>query len=868
MKNLRLLLLSLFILEMQPAHAIYSETADFYEFDPAELNVPNRINYSNRAACALDSQEPTQSAFLIVDSYNAGKQIDSWLQGTDFTKTFDLTVEQGLKIFRLSLAETWMTITQEILNGRLPLLKANADNRKIEANYSKILNQCGKRFPCPEMDQYLSEIFAAWKAIPKDASNAYRSYFELDKFAKRPELLKGRSKPQSSCLYIKRFSELQSNLNHDRPDQALLQKIALASLAKNDLFTDCFDESDSISSRRFMLQLDISEASKSNWKKYGFDFWYSVKLYFSYAWRHPEIILESVHPLNNLFKDLAIEQMIHLVSSGCKSIDRPECTQSQVSMDIFRSLGKMGAATELDRPLPDRPEQVLIRDTLSLNHGDSAILPEHEETDLWLKGYQERIIQRRGLLKQRLLLAMSQFELLSSSITSDRVSKELTSLKSKMNEDPLVYQKMQVLCTEIDIAVRPDVNLLEKRFETTLQISKFKHLVESSTDQQLGGMLDFYKSIAKTTFPICEQIRIEKLWKQDTVVATQNYSAWYRDLSGTWDAPVPKPDGTNAPDFIGMGQIFNQLSPGSKTFLIQEKISKEGTKEISTVCADASDCVRMLLKSMVDLYAVSAWSDAIMPMNEWIQSPSLANPWASATACKVYDPWFATKQALVGLVTDLSTTVVTGFAPIPAYLAVQLKHRDVKAFELAPRGDEIFLKPVKKGAGADVTAGVDLGPWIGIPCAATFSPTSNRPQIGGYYSVAGVRAEACTGKDNNRLIVNESSSPGVNQKHTYSGCAMCYLNPYSAIRGAATIASFGIPAAKIAVGALFSGINFAKKLTNPIDVPHRYKVDLDDVSNTFEKYSFIPKHCVRRLSKGKACRNAILTKSERKDYRE
>jgi hypothetical protein len=839
------------------------------DIDPVEFNLPTKLPFENRAACALDSKKPTQSAFLIIDSYNAGKQIDSWLQGSELNSNSVLSVEQGLKIFRLSLSETWMTITQEILNGRLPLLKANPDDQKIEAKYSQILAHCEKRFPCEEMDQYLGSIFKTWKSLNKDTGSAYSSYFDLDRFARHPELLKGRNKPQSSCLYIKRFSELQSYLSHDRPDQSLLQKIALATTVKKDLFTDCFDDSDSISSRRFILQLDISEAGKHNWKKYGFDFWYSVKLYFSYAWRHPEIILDSVHPLNGIFKNLAIEQMIQLIPAGCQSIDRPECSQSQVSMDIYRSLGKMGP-TELDKPLPDRPEQTLIRDPLAVKREDAAFLPENEEADQWLKSYQDRIIQKRGLLKQRLLLAMSQFELLSSAITTQRISSELNKLKSEMPSDQILYQKMQVLCSEIDVAIRPDVNLLEKRFESTLQIQKFKNLVESSSDLQLSGMIDFYQSIAKTTFPICEQIRIEKLWKKDTVVSTPYYSAWFRDLSGTWEAPVPQPVGSSkTPDFLGMGELFNKKTISNSAFLTQEKINSSGIKETSTICADASDCVRMLLKSMVDLYAVSAWSDAMMPANEWIQSPNLNNPWASSTACKVYDPWFATKQAMVGLVTDLTTTVVTGIAPIPAYLAVQPKHRDVKGFALDPKGDDLFLKPIKKGPAADVTLGVDLGPWIGIPCAAVFSPTSTRPQIGGYYAVAGVRAEACTGKDNNRLIVNDAaSSSSVNQKHTFSGCAMCYLNPYSAARGAATILSYANPYLKIAVGAVFSGISLAKKLANPIDVPHRYNVDLDEVSSTFEKYSFIPKHCVRRLSKGKSCRHAFLTKDERKDDRQ
>ncbi len=810
---------------------------------PSEVRFPQSIRFEDRAACAVDSKKPTQSAFLIVDSYNAGKLIDSWLKGANTPESRSMTVDQGLKLLRLSLTETWMTVIQELISGKLPLLKGPQAND--DSLYSKAQKSCGKRFPCPEMERYLSTVFQKWKNLP----------------ANQPGKSAG-----ASCIYVKRFSDLQSNWNHDRPDQALLQKIALAQNDEQNLFTDCFDESDSLDSRRFVLQFDVSGINNRVWDQMGFDFWYSAKVYFSHAWRHPELILDADHELAPLFKNLAIEQMVQLVSLGCKSIDRPECTQSQVSMDVYRSLGQLGNQTELDRPLPNRPDEQLLNNPLDQHHGDSAVLPEDENADEWLTGYQSRIIQYRGVLKQKLLLAVSQFELLSSSITPGGISKQLEALKQAMANDPILYQKMEVLCTEIDVAVRPDLNLLEGRFNSTLEIPKFKMLVESASDEQLGGMINFYTSIAKATFAVCEEIRTEKLWKQSVPIAQTSYSAWYRDLSGTWDAPVDT-DAPSTPDFLGMGNIFNTSNSPSAAFLSQEKISANGFPEFSTVCADASDCVRMLLKSMVDLYAVSSWADALMPINDLIQSPNLANQWSSATACQVYDPWFATKQATVGLLTDIVTTVVTGFEPIPLYLSVQPKHRDVKRFTPDPKGDDVFLKPVKQKGSADVTIGIDLGPWTGVPCALVFSPTSSRPSLGGYYSVAGIHAAACAGSDNNRLVIQDGSSTGDNQKKSFSGCVMCYINPYAGARSIATFASMDYPWAKIAVGVVFSGISFAKKMSNPVDVPHRYRVDLDDVANTYKKYSFIPKHCVWRLSRGMACQHVFLNKKERQERR-
>jgi hypothetical protein len=72
-----------------------------------------------------------------------------------------------------------------------------------------------------------------------------------------------------------------------------------------------------------------------------------------------------------------------------------------------------------------------------------------------------------------------------------------------------------------------------------------------------------------------------------------------------------------------------------------------------------------------------------------------------------------------------------------------------------------------------------------------------------------------------------------------------------------------MPVLRVAAAAIFSGVNLFRHLSNPVDVPHRYQVDIDEVSKTFKKYSFIPKGCVKRLSKGKSCGHARLTKEEK-----
>jgi hypothetical protein len=783
------------------------------------------IRFENRSACAVDSKHPSKTAFLIVDSYNAGKILDSWIQSKEDTE--NMTIENGMKSFRLSLSRIWMGVMGELLAQRLPLLNGDA--------FNAVMQSCGNQFPCAEMDRFLTSVFNNWKTFFKENDDS--------------------EQPMGSCNYLKRFSDLQSNLNHDRPDQELLQKIALASLAKKDLVRDCFDESDELSSRRFILQLGVHDFSDRKWKNMGFEFWYSLKIYFSFAWRHPEFFINKPNPLTLLFRSLAIEQMIHLVSAECGSIEKPECSRSQVSLDIFRSLAKTGEAAEVDKLIPDRPEQNLLHSNLPMNREAGTIFPENLDIEQWLKDFQQRIIMRRGMMKQKLIQSISSFEKLISMAGAEKIAIGLERLKRQMNSDDLQTRKLKVLCSEIDISARPGMNVLEQKFKTIPSSVKFNSLVDSMTDLQLQDIMDYYRTISEMTFHFCEKISTEKKWNPDGRIEVSDFSDWFLELTEKSEK--------RSTVFAGMGAMFNRNSNAQKPFLVLDYFAKDGSKNTETVCYDEGDCVRLILKAMVDLYSVSAWSEALIPVHDWIQSPNLANPWSSANACKTYDPWSATKQALFGLVTDLGMTLTTGNIPIPAFLSIQTKSRGVTGFTVEPKGNEMILKPVKKVPIADVTFGTDLSSLIGVPCSLVITPTSNHPSFGGYYTVSSIRAESCTSMNNSRLVLDENSPWGENQMRSFSGCALCHLNPYSLVSGVSTIASYSFPALKIAVGALFTGISFAKRISDKIDIPHRYEVDPELVLDTYLKFGFIPKHCVKRLSRGRSCRHPFLTRNEK-----
>ncbi len=787
---------------------------------------PKPLVFENRAACALDSKLPADSALLMVDAYNAGKLVDSWLKSVDPTVTSDMTPEKGLRYFRLSVTEMFMTLASEILSGRLPLISSD----------HSLVKQCQGQSPCPEMERHLDQVFETWSKVSGTSNAPTRG-------------------GSMSCLYIKKFSDFQATWNQDRPDQSLLQKLAQDSLNSKDLIAECFDDSENLPSRRFALQLDINWQDARWWSQHGFDFWFSLKLYFSYSWRNPSYVLGESHPLLALFRSLAVEQMMSLVSNTCRSIEKPVCTESQTALEVYRLIARSGAPADLDHPFSRGADQALLSQPVPMHHEDVAVLPENQDAGVWLKTYQEQILKNRGFLKQKLLSAISLLELMKASLPIEEFQKALLTLKSQIQDHPILYKKMQVLCSEDSLAFHPVFGVMEEKLKGVVSDKSFEMLFDSISNQQLSELLFYGVSAGKMMEPLCEQIKIEQLWAPGKEPEAASLSAWYRDLMGSGDS--------DSNDFFGLGNLFNQDGMGLPAILSQERSTESGAEK-SIVCSDASDCGRLILKTLVDLYSISTWTSSLTPMKEWIQSPSLANPWATEQACKLYDPWYATHRAFVAMVGDIFTTTITGVAPIPAYLAIDLKPSTVTGFQSEPVAGDVLLHPNLQRGGVGYSLGIDLGPWTGIPCAAIVSPNAIGANTNGFYTLGGVRAEACMAQNSHRLIVTGASDSTLNPNAQRSSCLMCYLNPYSAARSVSMLGATPFPLLRVAAGVVFSGVSLVKKLSDPVDVPRRFTVDPAKVAATYQKYSFIPKHCVRRLIHGHSCRFVWLTADERR----
>jgi hypothetical protein len=98
---------------------------------------------------------------------------------------------------------------------------------------------------------------------------------------------------QIGCYYLKRFSYLQGHLYRTEADQKSLESVAMASFKQTQNVAECLDASSSLNSRYAAVQLDLLNLSK-DFKTQGFDFWNSVKIYYSWAWRNDEEIASTM----------------------------------------------------------------------------------------------------------------------------------------------------------------------------------------------------------------------------------------------------------------------------------------------------------------------------------------------------------------------------------------------------------------------------------------------------------------------------------------------------------------------------------------------------------------------------------------------
>ncbi|MBV2167378.1 MAG: hypothetical protein KUL82_01615 [Bdellovibrio sp.] len=781
------------------------------------------LHFTNRAQCALDSEKPTSSIFVMIDGYNAGKTANS------IAKLRGLNTEEysnkAMKEFRLSVAYMTLNVMNKLVRGHLPLLPANLKTADLP-KYLSASNNCEtKNNNCADVSNYIAQIWSR--------AGQRSEILNFDRFTQNNFPLHA-SKDRLGCYYIKKFSPLQGQLHNAEVTQANLQDVAVAYLNEKDYLTGCFDADDKLNNRFVTLQIDW-ETNQSTLNQQGFDFWNSVKIYLSWAWRNTNE-LEIMSPsFGRIFKSIALEESILLVPNGCKSMTKPSCDSQYLSSNSIRELAKVTGAqnSELFDTVPVGTDAELLEKGVRGVNNDFLGTQSFDSAQEWLSNFRKNVVQSRGLMKTKYQNAITHLNILQDQIGTAGLGKtvmtELTAHRSSEN----MMNELYYMCTEIRLAADDTLDFLKSDIE---RISQLKNMTQMqySEKRSLNDHVEFFKAVSSQVLPYCNDLEKQNFWnKSGYTVNKSGFAPWAKEMLQLKDDEASK---------------FTP-SAGNQTPMLSWK-NANGTPG-QVICYNSVDCTRLMVKSMVDLYAVSTYADALIPLAGKTSDPNLFNPYSELATCKMYDPWFQTQRMNKVFYTDLANTALFGWNILPIYIDVNFSAPKVTSFKQLMQDGVIKYDPRLEKSKVERSIVADFGPLLGAPCAIALN--NNGLKNYNFYSFTGVTMNYCDGKQANEVISNNPSDFANGAKTSRSFCAGCTLNftAMASASSAATLGAFNPAKFVVYMFRTFNKYFSAKKDT--VNIPKSWDVNAAYAAEVYKKYGQIPSYCVDQLGQGLKC---------------
>ncbi|AFY00426.1 hypothetical protein [Bdellovibrio bacteriovorus] len=780
------------------------------------------LKFTNRAQCALDSEKPTSSIMIMIDGYNAGKTANS------VAKLRGLNTEEysnkAMKEFRLSVAYMTLNIMNKMIRGQLPVLPMNlktADLPKyLQANHS--CEASGGN--CSELNDYLSQI---WARAGKRAD-----LLAFDRFTQANFPLHS-SKDRLGCYYIKKFSALQGHLQNPEVNQANLQDIALAYLNEADYLTGCFNADDSLNNRFVTLQIDW-ETNANSLAQQGFDFWNSLKIYLSWAWRHTNEVEQLSPNFGRIFRSIALEESIMFTPNGCKSMTKPSCDSEYLSANSIRELAKISGPTpEHFDTVPGGTDAEMLEKGVRGVNNDFLGTQSFDSAQEWLANFRKNVIQSRALMKTKYQAAITNLNLLQdqlgSAVLSTVVSKDISAHRG--NE--AMMNELYYMCTEIRLAGDETLDFLKTDIERIAQLKNMTQM-QYSDRRSLQEHVNFFKAVSSQVLPFCNELEKQNYWnKSGYTVNKSGFAPWAKEMMQLQANPEEA-------KFIPTA--FN-----NQALLSWNNQSVSGAQAI---CYSSVDCTRLMVKSMVDLYAVSTYADALVPLAGKTSDPNLFNPYSELKTCKMYDPWFQTQRMNKVLMVDLANTALFGWNILPIYVDVNFTAPKVASFNQLVKEGKIKFDPRVEKSKMQTSLVADFGPLLGAPCAVSLN--SNGIKNYNFYSFSGLTVNYCDSKQSNEVVSNNPSDFATGAKTARSFCGGCTLN-FTAVAAAST-STFGVVnPAKFVVYLFRTFQKYFSAKKDKVNIPKSWEVNAAYAAEVYKKYGQIPTHCVDQLSKGLKC---------------
>lgn len=762
----------------------------------------NNLKFTNRAECARESQRPSKSFFLLIDSLNVGKVLYRLSDRIGKDEAFTV---QGVHRFRYTVFTLSKIIASRLLEGKLPLLT------------TEIVGLTEAQQTCSEGDcRDLNKLIAnSWN---KSHVSKTGLISQLEAYP--------------SCHAVRKFSPLEAHLNGTKPTIDMFEKIGQAVHKKDELLISCDELFQDEDLKTALYQIDLRKIEETEWLKKGFVFWNSFKLYLSWAFRNSLETRSLSANYANIFRQIDFEESVLIFPNGCRSIVAPECEKDFLNLSSLRMLAQAQGGPELSKldffdMLPDAPVDELNESNKPAVNSDILHLNDFENASDWANNFRENLVKTRGFYKLKLSKATSLLNIIHtglSEVFSQKLLEYITTSESKLS---LMDQKeIYLMCSEFKVALSEQTSFLRedlRKLFSDKDLLQSAKIISPKSLEQLDWILN---KVAPEMLSVCDSLSSQGFWKDIERPSREHFASWYQE--GVFNVKN---------NSFSLKLADNRFGKPLLTFM-----KSEG----EPICETPSHCARRLVEVLIDLKAFSTFASGLMDFQDGLKSPSLLNPMAERIACRTYDPWFKTKKTISELLNSIMMTAVWSFVPTPIYVDVSLKEKKIISFQEALRDGKVYYDPKFNKQQIQASLIADFGPLLGTPCAVAIS--NQHTSTFSYLAFQGISLNTCVGGESNTLNVYGPNDIEADQSKI-SGCFSCTLN----LTNIATSAlSYG-PGIRPFVFLVKGVVRLVQNLKDPHDIPRSWEVDPNQVYRSWRRLGSIYSSCKNNLSQGKEC---------------
>ncbi|MBC7464987.1 MAG: hypothetical protein H7256_03255 [Bdellovibrio sp.] len=742
------------------------------------------LQFSNAPQCAADMSKPTNSVFLALtfrDIAQMLKQLAPQIgqEPTSFIK-------EGNRLYKLKINTLAEQIIRGLDSGELAPINKNAP----------------------------SEIKRNWNALTNKASLQ-----TIDSIA---------------CYQVNDINTYYSHLFIRGINQSTLEELAKQFIAGSTRVKGCGVDAIKADADFYpVFNYDLKIKNQKLWEQKGYDFWTSFKIYLSWAWRNVKMNDPAEGPYRAVFLAAPIEEQMVILSNGCKSISRPECSSDFLSSTELRSL------FTTDRKKLDLTSSTLEMKDNVIDNNDDIDQKVQEQMAMkageneWIRSFQKSYLG----FTQANLDKLNQTNVLFSSILAKKGVAQLkadlkTAFADKANSENLYYMcvEARLIGQERPLSIfKFDLDFMKQQGASLNQFLKYGLTVEE--------MMSVYEKLSPSLITSCGEFD-KGLTSKDAVKENWlNYRPWYKSYLSRYKI---------LKDYIDFEtEQTPQLAQVTPTNL----------NYVNGQCSDSIDCTRKVIEGMVTLNKVLLHSKTFFKTS--LASAPIFNARAEKVACGLYDPWEASRLNSKKLLADVGSSLLFGWTSLPIYLDVNYlpKGQPTSINKLIENGQVKFdmgfdQKQVRK------SLTLNFGSFLNVPCSINISQIAGNDNSDAQtpYLFSGLTVNACHSNKTNRI---DSPTGQVDSfKKTASGdsslCGQCSIN----FQQAATFVTDKSFAPLRFILRLASSLSRYYTVKNDDTInPRQYNINQQYLTDAYKKYHSIPEACVPLLTQGLRCQS-------------